>query len=55
VHRQWFVDSAMDELLETDFAVAEKDLLLATEIGPLRQFNLAHPRLMVSGQGFPDL
>src|SRR5712691_8933237 len=24
VHRQWFVDSAMDELLETDFAVAEK-------------------------------
>jgi hypothetical protein len=30
-------------------------LLLATEIGPLRQFNLAHPRLMVSGQGFPDL
>jgi len=25
VHRQWFVDSAMDELLETDFAVAEKD------------------------------
>jgi transposase len=27
VHRQWFVDSAMDELLETDFAVAEKDRL----------------------------
>jgi len=26
-HRQWFVDSAMDELLETDFAVAEKDRL----------------------------
>ena len=25
---------------------------LATEIGPLRQFNLAHPRLMVSGQVF---
>ena len=25
VHRQWFLDSAMDELLETDFAVAEKD------------------------------
>jgi transposase len=27
VHRQWFVDSAMDELLESDFAVAEKDRL----------------------------
>jgi transposase len=27
VHRQWFVDSAMDELLETDFSVAEKDRL----------------------------
>ena len=27
VHRQWFVDSAMDQLLETDFAVAEKDRL----------------------------
>ena len=27
VHRQWFVDSAMDELLATDFAVAEKDRL----------------------------
>jgi transposase len=27
VHRQWFIDSAMDELLETDFAVAEKDRL----------------------------
>jgi transposase len=27
VHRQWFVDSAMDELLEIDFAVAEKDRL----------------------------
>ena len=27
VHRQWFVDSAMDELLETDFAVAAKDRL----------------------------
>ncbi len=27
VHRQWFVNSAMDELLETDFAVAEKDRL----------------------------
>jgi len=27
VHRQWFVDSAMDELLETHFAVAEKDRL----------------------------
>jgi transposase len=27
VHRQWFVDSAMDELLETDFAVAGKDRL----------------------------
>ena len=27
VHRQWFVDSAMDELLGTDFAVAEKDRL----------------------------
>ncbi|PYT19629.1 MAG: hypothetical protein DMG57_44695 [Acidobacteria bacterium] len=26
VHRQWFVDSALDEL-ETDFAVAEKDRL----------------------------
>jgi len=25
LHRQWFVDSAMDELLETDFAVAGKD------------------------------
>src|ERR1700694_3399907 len=27
VHRQWFVDSGMDELLETDFAVAGKDRL----------------------------
>src|SRR5262249_41439314 len=27
VHRQWFLHSAMDELLETDFAVAEKDRL----------------------------
>src|SRR3989449_3014311 len=27
IHRQWFVDSAMDELLETDFAVTEKDRL----------------------------
>jgi transposase len=27
VHRQWFVNSAMDELLQTDFAVAEKDRL----------------------------
>lgn len=27
VHRQWFVGSAMDELLETDFAVAAKDRL----------------------------
>src|SRR5271157_742297 len=27
VHRQWFLDIAMDELLETDFAVAEKDRL----------------------------
>ena len=27
VHRQWYVDSAMDELLETDFSVAEKDRL----------------------------
>src|SRR2546428_4310091 len=27
IHRQWFVDSAMDALLETDFAVAEKDRL----------------------------
>ena len=27
VHRQWLVDSAMDELLETDFAVAGKDRL----------------------------
>ena len=27
VHRQWYVDSAMDELLETGFAVAEKDRL----------------------------
>jgi transposase len=27
VHRQWFVDSAMDELLQTDFTVAEKDRL----------------------------
>ena len=29
VHRQWFIDSAMDELLGVDFAVAEKDRLLA--------------------------
>jgi hypothetical protein len=29
-----------------------QEMLLATEIGPLRQFNLAHPRLMVSGQVF---
>jgi transposase len=27
VHRQWYVDSAMDELLETSFVVAEKDRL----------------------------
>jgi transposase len=27
LHRQWFVTSAMDELLQTDFAVAEKDRL----------------------------
>jgi len=27
LHRQWFVDSAMDELLGADFAVAEKDRL----------------------------
>ena len=27
VHRRWFVDSAMDELLDCDFAVAEKDRL----------------------------
>jgi transposase len=27
VHRQWFVDSAMDELLGENFAVAEKDRL----------------------------
>jgi transposase len=27
LHRQWYVDSAMDELLETDFAVAAKDRL----------------------------
>ena len=27
VHRQWYVDSAMDDLLDTDFAVAEKDRL----------------------------
>ena len=27
LHRQWYVDTAMDELLETDFAVATKDRL----------------------------
>jgi transposase len=27
VHRRWFLDSAMDELLDCDFAVAEKDRL----------------------------
>ncbi len=27
VHRHWFLDSAMDELLDVDFAVAEKDRL----------------------------
>ena len=27
VHRQWFVQSAMDELLQADFRVAEKDRL----------------------------
>jgi transposase len=27
VHRQWYIDSAMDELLQTDFTVAEKDRL----------------------------
>ena len=27
VHRQWYVDSAMDELLDTGFEVAEKDRL----------------------------
>src|SRR3970040_922049 len=29
VHRQWFVDSAMDDLVGEDFAVAEKDGLFA--------------------------
>jgi len=33
VHRQWFVDSAMDELLETDFAVAEKIACIAVWTG----------------------
>lgn len=27
VHRQWYVDSAMDQLLESNFSVAEKDRL----------------------------
>jgi transposase len=27
LHRQWYLDTAMDELLETDFAVAAKDRL----------------------------
>jgi transposase len=27
LHREWFLNSAMDELLETDFTVAEKDRL----------------------------
>ena len=27
VHRQWFLDSAMDQLLDCDFAIAEKDRL----------------------------
>jgi transposase len=27
VHRQWFIDTAMDELLNVDFAVAQKDRL----------------------------
>jgi transposase len=27
LHRQWYVDTAMDELVETDFAVAAKDRL----------------------------
>lgn len=27
IHRQWFLRSAMDELLEVDFAVAGKDRL----------------------------
>jgi len=27
VHRQWFVDTAMDELLNVEFAVAQKDRL----------------------------
>jgi transposase len=27
LHRQWYVDTAMNELLETDFAVAAKDRL----------------------------
>jgi hypothetical protein len=27
VHRQWYLDSGMDELLETSFAVAENDRL----------------------------
>ena len=27
VHRQWYLNTAMDELLGTDFAVAEKDRL----------------------------
>jgi len=27
VHRQWYLNSAMDELMGTDFEVAEKDRL----------------------------
>jgi hypothetical protein len=27
VHRQWYLNSAMDELLDTDFEVAETDRL----------------------------
>ena len=27
VHREWFIKSAMDEILQTDFVVAEKDRL----------------------------
>jgi hypothetical protein len=40
LHRQWFVDSAMDELLETDFAVAAKDRL-----------RYARKRVSLSGPG----
>jgi hypothetical protein len=45
VHRQWFVDSAMDEPLETDFAVAEKDRQYGKNSFPLKLTHYAGVRV----------